>query len=199
MPWNNFAETNKYSARRHLRILMRAGLSLVSAFAWVFVFQYALIFSGSLPKAFVVALSCVSGLFAGFAHVRHAAFGRAPEERCEAFHDIRCVHRGACFCGPWRHSCGVFFSAAHRLGDRYCSCCILIRCLPRALLDPVPFNERVAWVRRRAVCSSCLSHFCRRSPAPVSLTVVLFSSLRLLFQRGGALTCSLSVLPIPFS
>lgn len=38
------------------RILLRTGLSLVSAFMWIFVFEFALAFSGSVAAAFFVAI-----------------------------------------------------------------------------------------------------------------------------------------------
>ncbi|MDR3571412.1 MAG: hypothetical protein P4L81_04415 [Candidatus Pacebacteria bacterium] len=38
------------------RILLRAGFSLVSTFAWIFVFVFALTFSGSIASAFFVSL-----------------------------------------------------------------------------------------------------------------------------------------------
>lgn len=38
------------------RVLLRSGLALVSGFTWVFVFQFALLFSGQIPAAFFVAV-----------------------------------------------------------------------------------------------------------------------------------------------
>ncbi len=38
------------------RILLRAGLTLVTAFGWIFIFQFALEYSGSISDAFYVAL-----------------------------------------------------------------------------------------------------------------------------------------------
>ncbi len=172
------------------RILLRAGLSLVSAFAWVFVFQFALAASGNIAASFFVAilvyalaqLILILATPLSASHLRHGVkrsmvFG-------SLFAALAFAVLGASLAG--------YFSAPIGWG------LVLFGLLLGAyrVLYWIPYRLQSATVARTSNVFFEILFALLPAFAGVTLATVALSPLRLLF--GAAILMVLSIVPIFF-
>lgn len=172
------------------RILLHAGISLVSSFIWVFVFEFAYVFSGSVVSAFFVAVSvyALSQIVLILATPLSASHLRHGVKRSMIFGSLL----AALALAVLGASLAGYFSSPLSWGSVFFG---LLLGLYRALYW-IPYRLQSARAARNSNVFFEIMFALLPAFAGVTLATVYLSPLRLLF--GAALLVVLSVIPIFF-